>query len=57
MGEAAKLMYVNKHFTLFDLWRSAHRKQKNTCRRTILSHHRISLGWIDRSSIIVDLPE
>ncbi len=41
-----------EHFTLSDLWRCAHEKQKNTCRRTIPSHHGMPSKWIDRSSMV-----
>lgn len=41
-----------EHFTLSDLWRCAHEKQKNTCRKTIPSHHGMPSKWIDRSSMV-----
>ena len=41
-----------EHFTLLDLWRIAHEKQKNTCRRTIPSHHGMPSKRIDRSSMV-----
>ncbi len=37
---------------LSDLWRCAHEKQKNTCRKTIPSHHGMPSKWIDRSSMV-----
>ena len=41
-----------EHFILSDLWRCAHEKQKNTCRKTIPSHHGMPSKWIDRSSMV-----